>query len=520
MKIIACAPYNDGCEWRAISRAFTHDHYSGMGLDVHYGTSNPLNRAASRNAAVPSGKWDVVFFYDTDIVVPEDQVFAACEKAHETGEMVLAYEDLKLLPSDKTGDFISGDRSILGANTISGQPSGAFAVPRKLWDEVGGQDERFDTWGGEDRAFYYSCAALRGKRSCERIKGSAIHLYHPKEGVKPRLRSIPLLKEYLDAVNVKSDFSFASNILEDDSKLRKVLAGAVRGKGRKLDVSELPQAPRLIGYEKRGRVLYAVEGSELDKTMSDHPVANRVDEPFVSVSIAAYKCGDLLARAVKSVLAQSYDNFELIVVSDGDKDGLSALDGVVDNRLRKVLLPENIGRYAVDHKIVTELAKGEYWAPVDADDWVEPNWLRSMINRSSGCDVVFAAQTVHGLGRTRNEAVRRWNGSNQFVWHAHLSGLWKREFVLKNNLTNPAFRVGWDSVMTSVPWVVGKVGVEGRPLYHRVKRDGSLTLSEDTGMRSEYRAKCRDRFEKIWSEIVSNPDQAPAILEDSRNAII
>lgn len=518
MKIITCAPYNEGCEWRAISRDFTCKHYTAMGLETHYGTSDPLNRAASRNAAVPGGKWDVVFFYDTDIVVPESQVRAACEMAHDTGEMVLAYEDLKLLPSDKTGDFISGDHSTLGAAKISGQPSGAFAVPRKLWNEVGGQDERFDTWGGEDRAFYYACAALRGKRSCKRIKGSAVHLYHPKDGIKPRLNGIPLLKEYLDAVGVKSDFSYASDVLEDDSALRRVLSGAVRGGGHKL--KDIPPAPRLIGYEKRGRVLYAVEGSDLDQKMQKHPAASRVDEPFVSVTIAAYQCGDLLKRAVKSVIAQSYENFELIVVSDGDCDQLSALDGIEDKRLHAVCLDENIGRYAVDHKAVSELAKGEYWAPVDADDWVEPNWLRALINRSSGMDVVFGAQAVHGVKGARQEGVKRWNGTNEFKFHAHMSGLWRRDFVIENNLTNPAFRVGWDSVMTAVPWVVGKVGIQPKPLYHRVKRDGSLTMCDETGMLSDYRKACSDKFKDIWSQIVAMPEQTATILKDSRNAIV
>jgi hypothetical protein len=48
-------------------------------------------------------------------------------------------------------------------------------VPRPLWDAVGGFDERFEGWGGEDDAFHAACRALCGT---ERLRGVAWHLWH------------------------------------------------------------------------------------------------------------------------------------------------------------------------------------------------------------------------------------------------------------------------------------------------------------------------------------------------------
>jgi predicted glycosyltransferase involved in capsule biosynthesis len=56
--------------------------------------------------------------------------------------------------------------------------SGVLAVPRALWDAVGGFDERFVGWGFEDLAFWSACTALAG--GFERIPGRMIHLWHPK----------------------------------------------------------------------------------------------------------------------------------------------------------------------------------------------------------------------------------------------------------------------------------------------------------------------------------------------------
>jgi predicted glycosyltransferase involved in capsule biosynthesis len=53
-----------------------------------------------------------------------------------------------------------------------------LAVPRKLWDEVGGFDERFVGWGGEDNAFWHACTVISGAEPA-RVPGYAYHLWHP-----------------------------------------------------------------------------------------------------------------------------------------------------------------------------------------------------------------------------------------------------------------------------------------------------------------------------------------------------
>jgi predicted glycosyltransferase involved in capsule biosynthesis len=55
--------------------------------------------------------------------------------------------------------------------------SSVVIVPRDLYEEVGGYDERFVGWGWEDLAFFWACATMAGY---DRVGGAVYHLWHPQ----------------------------------------------------------------------------------------------------------------------------------------------------------------------------------------------------------------------------------------------------------------------------------------------------------------------------------------------------
>lgn len=89
---------------------------------------------------------------------------------------------------------------------------------------------------------------------------------------------------------------------------------------------------------------------------------------LVSVVIPTFNRRDFVVSAVNSVLAQTYQPIEIVVVDDGSSDGtVDALHEAFGNRVRVVALPQNLGRSTARNK-GWELAQGELVAFLDADD--------------------------------------------------------------------------------------------------------------------------------------------------------
>jgi glycosyltransferase involved in cell wall biosynthesis len=97
--------------------------------------------------------------------------------------------------------------------------------------------------------------------------------------------------------------------------------------------------------------------------------------PMVSIVITAYNAERFIGACIKSALAQTYPNFEVLVVDDGSTDGTAQICGsVVDSRFRYVTWGR-LGRPKALNAGIAE-AKGEYIAINDVDDLSLPHRLQ------------------------------------------------------------------------------------------------------------------------------------------------
>ena len=100
--------------------------------------------------------------------------------------------------------------------------------------------------------------------------------------------------------------------------------------------------------------------------------------PHISVVMPAYNAEQYLPSTLRSILSQTFSEFELIVVDDGSEDRTAAIIdefAAADPRVVPVHLPENRGRSAARNAAL-DLARGEWVCPTDADDL----WSRSRLS--------------------------------------------------------------------------------------------------------------------------------------------
>lgn len=121
--------------------------------------------------------------------------------------------------------------------------------------------------------------------------------------------------------------------------------------------------------------------------------------PKISVIVPAYNAADRLPICLDSLLAQTEPDFEIIIIDDGSADRTAAVANVYATRDRRVrcLRQPNAGVSAARNRGLNS-ARGMFIAFADADDYVEPDWLSSMLRAAIQyeADVVFCGFQVIG----------------------------------------------------------------------------------------------------------------------------
>ncbi len=105
-----------------------------------------------------------------------------------------------------------------------------------------------------------------------------------------------------------------------------------------------------------------------------------MSSPLVSVIVPYYNNEQTLPLALASVKAQTYENWECLVIDDGSQSSPSVIiDKFSDRRFRLILGGENRGRGYARQKGL-DSAKGKYICMVDADDWIYPEKLSKQVS--------------------------------------------------------------------------------------------------------------------------------------------
>jgi glycosyltransferase involved in cell wall biosynthesis len=129
-------------------------------------------------------------------------------------------------------------------------------------------------------------------------------------------------------------------------------------------------------------------------------------DPVVSVVLPLYQTRAFVAEAIDSVLAQTYGDFELIVIDDGSDDGGEVIANGYPSRDSRVAYfrQENAGLASARNSALTR-AKGSYVAFLDSDDVWLPHRLESQLGRVRPDTVIHGDARVIGPGTHADQRI-------------------------------------------------------------------------------------------------------------------
>jgi glycosyltransferase involved in cell wall biosynthesis len=178
--------------------------------------------------------------------------------------------------------------------------------------------------------------------------------------------------------------------------------------------------------------------------------------PKVSIIIPAYNQAQYLAEAIRSALAQTYRNYEIIVVDDGSTDDTPQVAKQFNGQVH-YLRQENQGLAGARNTGIRQ-ARGEYIALLDSDDAWQPNYLQVMTDLAAQhpeasvfyCPVVYMDAKGHELPQPGNRQVLSPEEIYSTLLRANFlvpsTILMRRSVVMEAGLFDPAFRrlQDWD----------------------------------------------------------------------------
>jgi glycosyltransferase involved in cell wall biosynthesis len=210
----------------------------------------------------------------------------------------------------------------------------------------------------------------------------------------------------------------------------------------------------------------------------------------VSVVIPAYRAAPFIAATLDSVLAQTFRDYEIIVVNDGSPDTAELEQALAPYRDRILYLRQENQGPAGARNTGIRAARGRYIAPLDADDLWEPEHLAAQVAQleaDPALDVVYADARIFGevpeAGRTLMEFCPQPAGDISFEGlvtrraTVHICVLVaRRETLLRAGLFDLAFRGTEDFEMwLRIVHGGGRIACQRRVLGRYRRRAGSVS---------------------------------------------
>lgn len=222
--------------------------------------------------------------------------------------------------------------------------------------------------------------------------------------------------------------------------------------------------------------------------------------PLVSVIIPIYNAGDFFGKCIESVIFQTYDNLEIILVNDGSTDGSDKICREFAQKDNRIKFINEVNQGVVRaRKAGAAAATGDFIAWVDADDWIERDYIEKLVQlqQESKADIV-AVGHYHDIGKdsvlnknglkngiyTKDQVVKKMLYTGKFYEYGilpHLfTKLFKADILKATQAVVTEDIIAGDDVAVVYPSILKaeRICVSDIAGYHYIQHSGSITKTD------------------------------------------
>jgi glycosyltransferase involved in cell wall biosynthesis len=214
----------------------------------------------------------------------------------------------------------------------------------------------------------------------------------------------------------------------------------------------------------------------------------------ISIIVPIYNICKYLPSCIDSILAQTYTDFELLLIDDGSSDGSAEIcDSYSRLDCRIKVVHKSNGGVSSARNIGIDIAKGDWIAFIDGDDYVVPNYLESLLSASECNNVDLVCCNILFVNPDKTTSQYPFTKNGIFPAEYILEGFFTTE-ALKIQFYGPCNKIIRRTALNQVRFrnlalgedllfmfeLLGKienVSVIALIGYHYIKRPGSATTS-------------------------------------------
>lgn len=240
----------------------------------------------------------------------------------------------------------------------------------------------------------------------------------------------------------------------------------------------------------------------------------------ISVILPVYNVEKYVRKCLLSIVEQSYQNFEVLIVDDGSTDNFfkEIEDIVAENKNIKIYQKVN-GGLASARNFGLEKANGDYILFIDSDDWIEKDLFKTLVENLSDEDIL-----IFNLGEYSNKegkiiTNRRIKNINKellkinegYIFLDEVPNgatikIYKRSFIEKNNFRfNEGLKLYEDTYWDIITLINAKKVrfLDYVGYWYRVGRDGSLITDLSSEKNKKYQLMIKELLLKLKDENIS-----------------